>query len=396
MGLDEYYIQLDNGTSEWLTGSFSWAGACDCPYTLVHELGHALGLNHHGGFNGLTGWMDTYGSQVDVMGVVSEAHFGAMYKARLGWIDAEDVTTITADGVYGVSVAEQAGAEAARIYLPPNEKGERWLWLSAREEAGADATVVIDTTQQFVYGSNQSVTIPHAFTLDATPETQTIRHNRDSHLHPGRSWSDPTLGLTITNIGATPTGAQLEVHLSDGSPNTAPTIASVNSIIEVVNGEWVASFEVVSNDTEQSELSIFWDFGLAVDHGQYLLGEHGSGASTTHTFASEPNHRVRVVVSDRHGGETWGWVDLGTFTGSEPTIGQINTNVDDLKVTFTVSNNDDEALIWTWDFDDNSSNHFRTPIHDYATYGTYEVTLRVSDGETTIERTTTITLTAPA
>ncbi len=393
IGMEEMYIVQNNGVGRWYTGSLCYVAqvveADWIVFTIVHELGHSHGLSHHAGLNGISGWWDQYGSQMDTMGAGAPYQFGALFQARLGWIGHDNVVTVLENGTVNVSNVEEYGATAARVYLPPDAYGERWLWLSSREEADSHSTVVIDRVQQLPYADG---TVPYPVTLDATPETQTIRHNRDSHLHPGRSWHEPSLGLTVTNIGADQSGAELYVHLSDGSPNVAPEILEVSATVDVLQETWELSLEVLASDSDGDELSYFWDLGLAVGQGQYLAGDHTDGSTAVVTLQSEPNHRVRVVVSDRRGGEIWGWVDLGNFVGEPPDVGEISSSTDGLVVTYSASNSDDEALIWTWDYGDGVIDHFREPEHEYPQGGDYDVVLTVFDGETVVKREVTVSV----
>jgi PKD repeat protein len=50
------------------------------------------------------------------------------------------------------------------------------------------------------------------------------------------------------------------------------------------------------------------------------------------------------------------------------------------------------ATTWAWDFGDRKTSDNRHPFHTYTLRGTYTVTLRVSDGVTTAQTNTTITV----
>jgi len=196
----------------------------------------------------------------------------------------------------------------------------------------------------------------------------------------------------VTNLGADESGAQLYVHLSDGAPNISPEILDVSGSVVEDGENWQLSLSVTATDSDGDELSYFWDLGAAVGQGQYLAGDHIGGSSPVVSLDTEPSHRVRVVVSDRRGGEAWGWVDLGGFVGSPPDVGEIDSVIDGLEVTFSASNSDDEALIWTWDYGDGTVDHFREPEHLYSQEGDYDVILTVFDGETLVERETTVSV----
>ncbi|MCP4945262.1 MAG: PKD domain-containing protein, partial [Planctomycetaceae bacterium] len=54
--------------------------------------------------------------------------------------------------------------------------------------------------------------------------------------------------------------------------------------------------------------------------------------------------------------------------------------VNDLEVTFTDESTDDGTIVsWDWDLGDTNSSTDQNPVHNYAAYGTYTVTLTVTD-----------------
>jgi PKD repeat protein len=88
--------------------------------------------------------------------------------------------------------------------------------------------------------------------------------------------------------------------------------------------------------------------------------------------------------------------DSVTYPGiNDPPIADFTASIDDLTVNFNDTSTDPDGSIsyWLWDFGDGSTITSQNPEHAYAEYGTYAVTLVVTDddGETdTISRNVTV------
>ena len=114
-------------------------------------------------------------------------------------------------------------------------------------------------------------------------------------------------------------------------------------------------------------LTYAWDFGD---------GNTGTGAAGTHNYTADGNYTITLVVTD--------------LCGQSDTITQAVTVCDVLSaafvfsqnaldVTFDGSGSSQGALTFTWDFGDGSSDTGKVFTHTYATSGTYNVTLTVTN-----------------
>jgi len=92
------------GTTSFYNGYTTGSAAVDAR-TMVHELGHNLGLHHA---RHCYQWgCDEYGDYTDIMGK-GRTHFNAAYMHYLDWLQEEDVTVVRRSGLYRVFPADAA------------------------------------------------------------------------------------------------------------------------------------------------------------------------------------------------------------------------------------------------------------------------------------------------
>lgn len=115
---------------------------------IIHELGHNLGLLHANRCDAATTQMFNsecvhreYGNSYDIMGK-GVGHFNALYKERLGWLDADNMTTVTESGRYTITPLQSNQGKRA-IKIVPLGKTSPPLYLEFRQATGTDATRLI-------------------------------------------------------------------------------------------------------------------------------------------------------------------------------------------------------------------------------------------------------------
>ena len=396
-GVDFYNVTTGDGTVQLVASRCDvkrFADTNSTRNTLTHELGHGFGLSH-AMFNGsIGGEVEPYGNQYDTMGSSSAwRHFGATYKHQMGWLDDEQVELVTLSGNYTLKPLEGDDAHALRVSIGMVEEemagetitAEHFYYLEVREVLEIDTS---DKPGHISSGVLNGVIINHAASQDqygyhkwlataqdATPETPTASSG-DFLLPEGRTFSINGAGIHITALNVTDDETVVHIEIDDESTNSPPTITSVDAT-PVGDG---FLFSVDAGDADDDDLTIFWNF--EAEYGDLYAPERiGSGTSVEHIFADDNGRRVFVRVSDMHGGETVGWVDINGYVNQAPQIEAMTpTSVEESVFEFQIDIDDRELLTYLWDFGDGSTSTLPEPLHEYAEDGNYTVTLVVSDG----------------
>jgi PKD repeat protein len=113
------------------------------------------------------------------------------------------------------------------------------------------------------------------------------------------------------------------------------------------------------------------------------------------------NHSIQLTVTDDNSG-TNSLSKSVTVTNNPPTL-NLASNVTSGSVPLTVEFNatgndiDEQSLSYTWNFKDGNNSSIEDPTHIFQNTGTYLVSASVSDGETSVSKTISITVsnTAP-
>ncbi|AUZ88736.1 cell surface protein [Arthrobacter agilis] len=180
---------------------------------------------------------------------------------------------------------------------------------------------------------------------------------------------------------------------------------SLERQVEVSNAVPTATFEGTSSgldarfdgtgstDVDGTVRSYSWDFGD---------GSTGSGAVADHRYAAAGSYDVTLTVTDDKGG-TGGFastIDV-TRTNQSPTAG-FQVTAADLLVQVDGSeaaDTDGTITAYAWTFGDGATATGRTAQHGYASAGSYDVTLTVTDSDgasATVTRTVTVQVAPPA
>jgi hypothetical protein len=212
--------------------------------TLIHELGHNLGLGHADGLVcradgrrvSLGGECHSveYGDSWDAMGH-SRASFSVPVLRRLGW--AGRVTTVTGDGTFPLADVEHPGDDVQALRIPVGHGTTYWV------EYQPEHLAVVGRTRPGVTIRRQVGDGPVVL-LDAAPGNPTALPFPDADLTnaalpAGSSFTGPE-DVRITTA-ATGRGAQVEV--SFGRAAAAPTTPVVDYAARLGDGRYAVRWE---------------------------------------------------------------------------------------------------------------------------------------------------------
>ncbi|MGD9779384.1 disaggregatase related repeat-containing protein, partial [Methanomethylovorans sp.] len=267
--------------------------------------------------------------------------------------------------------------------------------------SGASAPLappVVDTPPVADAGADKNATTGIALTFDGSGSTDdkpiasyswdfdvsdgvTSEANGVTPVHTYATLGTYTVTLTVTDtIGQTDSDT-MEVLVSEPvGPVDTPPVAEAGADKNATTGIAV-TFDGSGSTDDNAIASYSWDFG----DGTAV----GSGVSPAHTYATSGTYTVTLTVTD-----TIGQTDSDTLevVVSDP-IGSVDTPpvadagadknaTTGIAVTFDGSGSiDDDAIAsYSWDFGDGTAvGSGVSPVHTYATSGTYTVALTVTD-----------------
>lgn len=208
--------------------------AGELPQIIIHELGHNYGLAHANSYVCTEGGepvpvSDTcesieYGDPFDAMGTGGMGHFNAYNKARLGYLDAHNIVTVTRGGTYSINPIE-APSDGIQLLRVPTTDG-RFFNFEYRQNIGFDnAENVPGVYARFspdLDPISPAIWDPTEL-IDLTPEDGDFHHAAMPH---GFVFVDPFTGNRVELKSESPEGAVLAVELS--SPGAQLTQGDVD------------------------------------------------------------------------------------------------------------------------------------------------------------------------
>jgi trimeric autotransporter adhesin len=205
----------------------------------------------------------------------------------------------------------------------------------------------------------------------------------------GYAWDfgDTTTGTGSTKSHTFATGGTYQVALTvtdnRGGTNTVTqpvTVLAANQSPTAAFGQTcdhlACSFDGSGSvDPDGSITGYAWDFGDVTT---------ANTATPDHTFANNGTYQVTLTVTDNRGGTNSVVHPVTVSSGNQAPVAAFTPTCTLLQCSFdTTASTDPDGSVtgYAWDFGDSSTGTGANATHDYATGGTYPVTLTVTDNE---------------
>ena len=199
-----------------------------------------------------------------------------------------------------------------------------------------------------------------------------------------------TVALTVTdNQGATNTVSH---SITVTAPVNQPPVAAFTSSSNNLTGSFDGSG---SSDPDGTVASYSWNYGDG--------SAAGTGVKPTHAYASAGTYTVALTVTDNQGAtNTVSHSITVTAPVNQPPVAAFTSSSSNLTGSFDGSGSSDPdgtVASYSWNYGDGSAAGTGVkPTHAYATAGTYNVTLTVTDNQgatNSVSHSITVTQAAP-
>lgn len=190
---------------------------------IAHELGHSLGRPHANALvcrsQNIDGFCADfeYGDPSDIMGgggFSGVGHFNAYSKGKLGWLQNENVQTITQNGTYSLASLQKnsTNPQLIKIYHAIPNNLDDYYYISYRPRIGYDNDIdeAISLNGISIHARN-SLNLT-SLLLDSHPSLPVIDfHFEDANLEDGQEFNDQLTGVSIKQLSHSPDNATIQI-----------------------------------------------------------------------------------------------------------------------------------------------------------------------------------------
>jgi len=215
-------------------GKYTWINGSSAS-TISHELGHNFGLHHASSLSctengtrvtiGGSCTLSEYGDPFDVMGS-GFRHFSAYQKGRLGWFEAANMVTATADGTFTVVPIEQksaTGIQSLRVKIDST----KFYYVEFRQPFGFDnfTTTSAVVNGVLIHRGTDYPSMSRPELLDTVTSTTSFS---DAALGVGKTFTDAAANIKIGVTAISPAGATVTIDVPGGTctPTTCQALGA--------------------------------------------------------------------------------------------------------------------------------------------------------------------------
>jgi PKD repeat protein len=187
----------------------------------------------------------------------------------------------------------------------------------------------------------------------------------------------PIITLTVSD-GDLESNARVVIVIGGGGGQNRPpraTIDEPNNLDSFSIGEIVVFDGTSSSDPEEDSLTYVWEFGD---------GNSSTGMIATHAYTELNPYVVKLTVSDGIFNDSERKLIFVNNTPPTADAGEDQMGYPGQVLTFTGTNSSDPDRFssienYTWDMGDKSTKYGSVITHSYSRYGSFKVTLTVTD-----------------
>ncbi|WP_162418554.1 PKD domain-containing protein, partial [Cyclobacterium roseum] len=287
-----------------------------------------------------------------------------------------------------------ASASSEPLYQTERGSGANLAPLNLSIEV-PNGTYTVSTYHNELYFGKVVAGSAGSRVFDILMEGQLVKDDLDLFLESGNT----PVKLTFTNIEVTDGLLEISLNPSANRPSISgvaiegattanePPVAVAEADVTSGFAPLTVNFTGANSTDAEGEVTYLWDFGTGVASTQ---------ANPEYTFASAGSYEVSLTVTDELGASNAATITIEVAENQPPVAvaeADVTSGFAPLTVNFTGANSTDAEgeVSYLWDFGTGVTTTQANPEYTFASSGTYEVSLTVTD-ELGVSNATTVTI----